>query len=795
MARENEYLNEEEIPEAGAQADTQVDTISRLPDDASDDIPDEISLESILAEYKGSAYIDGDKRTPSALLNEKTQRIVMEVTGTRKAETEFSSSQLGGKADQDYTSSLSSSKAMRDALAPLTRDEQAERGERPLKAETKVITLPEQKGARVSEDTEAKKKITATEISDKDVVFFEDYRYASPDHYDEVVKEVSEAIEKQTQMEEENIKSVKKAFHIFGRDDDGAYDEEDHEPARRRIKPEPPIVEEEVFDEPDYRSAAKRFAKGCNSLSLRSMICLFLSLIMAVFTYISESGKPLPFGIGQEPVLHAGILLIMQLIVMTIGVDILVRGVMELTRGKPGAETLVLFSSLATAASAAYSIYLKDTAQGLPICVVSAFAVTFTLWGEKLYMKALTETMKTAIAASAPFGVIAERYDDLNRTLMKKVSGRISGFYNNLVQEDISETVYRFAAPILIIASLVLAFYSSVGHGKAEYFLYNFAAIIAAGTSFSSVFAFSVPFSSVARRARQSGAAIAGWGGADDIFHSDGTSITDDDLFPTGTLSLNGIKIFEEVSPEKAIRYTSSLIMASGSGLAAVFSEVLKKQAMNLIRVDDFACYEGGIGGTIKNERVITGSGAFMNLMGIRVPSSMNMKNAVFTAVNDKLIAVFAINYIPSKSVQNALVSILRYKVKLFFAVRDFNITPLMLEQKFKVPVDVVEYIPIQHSYSLSDEMKSEAKRVTAILSREGLGPYVESITGGRRLRTTALIATIFTMFSSAAGALLMFLICWTGAYDSASAGNLLLYMGSMLLAVLIICGFAKYKQ
>jgi len=184
-----------------------------------------------------------------------------------------------------------------------------------------------------------------------------------------------------------------------------------------------------------------------------------------------------------------------------------------------------------------------------------------------------------------------------------------------------------------------------------------------------------------------------------------------------------------------------------------------------------------------------------MNLMGIRVPTSMNMKNAVFTAVNDKLIAVFAINYVPSKSVQNALVSIIKYKIKLFFAVRDFNITPLMLEQKFKVPVDVVEYIPIQHTYNLSDEKKSEAKRVSAILSREGMSPYVESITGGRKLRTTALIATIFTLFTSAAGALLMFLICWTGAYDSASAGNLLLYMASMLVAVLIICGFAKYKQ
>jgi hypothetical protein len=221
----------------------------------------------------------------------------------------------------------------------------------------------------------------------------------------------------------------------------------------------------------------------------------------------------------------------------------------------------------------------------------------------------------------------------------------------------------------------------------------------------------------------------------------------------------------------------------------------MNKQAMNLMRVEDFACYEGGIGGVIKGERVITGSAAFMNLMGIRVPSSLNMKNAIFTAINKKLIAVFAVNYVPIKSVQNALISIIRYRVKLFFAVRDFNITPVMLEQKFKVPVNDVEYLPIQNTYELSDNNKQDAKRVSAILIREGMGPYIESITGGRRLRTTALIATIFSILSACAGMLIMFTICWAGSFTAARAGNLLLYMLSMLFVTVIICGFSKYRQ
>ena len=41
----------------------------------------EFSLESILAEFKGTAYIDGDKKTPRNELNKKTEQIVFETTG------------------------------------------------------------------------------------------------------------------------------------------------------------------------------------------------------------------------------------------------------------------------------------------------------------------------------------------------------------------------------------------------------------------------------------------------------------------------------------------------------------------------------------------------------------------------------------------------------------------------------------------------------------------------------------------------------------------------------------------
>lgn len=729
--------------------------------DNGDFIDGEITLESILAEYKGKAYIAGDKRTPSSVLQEKTEKIILETAG--------------GKYNQTETEAAESRKEKRAILPGLKEI---------AKAKNRVSFAERELDSNSSE--------SFGKTGGTPFVKLRKNRAPDGEVPVDIADEVNQAIEKQTRLEADTKKSVKKVFGILNRNQDTEDDriDLDSEVFLEEQLPEP----EEILEEPDYKSAAKRFAASCNAYSMRSFVSLVISVVMALLTLIFQSGAELPFGIGRAEIIITGILLILLFFTMLLSVDKLVTGFFDFFKKRPGIESLNLISCIVTAAAAEYSIITHDTQVGMPYCVISAFSLSLTLWGEKVYYRAMTETMKTVVSVQEPTGVVAKMVDELDKTVIKKVKGSTAGFYNNLMQADISEILFKLASPMFIIASAVLAFYASVGHGQPQYFLHHFAAVMSAAAPFSAALVFAVPFAAVTKKARKSGAAIAGWGGADDLFHTDGVSITDDDLFPPGTVSLGSIKIFDEIAPEKAIRYTASLIIASGSGLSKLFYEHLSKQGMTLNRVEEFSCFEGGIGGLIKGERVITGSDAFMNLMGIRIPNSLNMKNAIFTAVNKKLIAVFAINYVPVKTVQNALIAVLKHRIKLFFAIRDFNITPVMLEQKFKVSIADVEYIPIQDSYDISDGGKEEIKTVSAVLIRDGLGPYAESITGARRLRSTTFIAALFSLFSAGIGMLLMFIICWSGSFVSASAGNLLLYMLSMLTAVLVVCGFAKYR-
>jgi hypothetical protein len=58
--------------------------------------------------------------------------------------------------------------------------------------------------------------------------------------------------------------------------------------------------EEQEAEEPRLKDAAHTFAKKCNSVSLRWIPALVLTLLMISITYVYEAGLIVPFGIERN---------------------------------------------------------------------------------------------------------------------------------------------------------------------------------------------------------------------------------------------------------------------------------------------------------------------------------------------------------------------------------------------------------------------------------------------------------------------------------------------------------------
>ena len=801
---------------------------------------DDYSLESILAEYKGTAFINSEKKTPPELLDLQADKIIREVLGddivdslkgTPPAPSEptqfetvipdpapfepelFKPAQP--QRDIPKTDPLNDTIPFNDPRLLLpevdsfldTSDaslfETPERSakkppQRPAEEEIPINQFASQlqfEQEMPAAQHEQVRQVAPIErqgsVHDDAATLFANNRPAvHQDTLSSIGFEVQSAIESEqnevTQFESPIRSRIKSKRELFDDSLESRFDD------KFEIKQEE--REEEEFIEPPLKDAVKRFVRETNSISLRCVPVVLISVLTVIMTFAFEAGMIMPFGIGRSVVLASGFLVLCQLIVMLLCVDIIVRGFDSLIKGTPGAETLILFSCIFSFVSGIFTL-LGGSPGFLPFCAVSCCSLAFALIGEKYNNRAITETLKTACSSSEPYGIQDEYNDEVKKTVIKKAYNRTDGFYTNLMRPDISETGYKLAAPILLVIAMVFAITIIIFRGGSEYFLHVFSAFFAAAAPFSALLSFSIPFSLIVRSGRNLGAAVAGWGGCDDIYFTDGACITDEDLFPPGTMQIYNPKLFSGETLEKAVRYTASIIIESGSGLSRLFSEILRSDNKAPFRVEDFSCAEGGVRGLIRGELVETGSAAFMNLIGVRIPDRANMKNAVYTAINKRLVVVFPIEYTPVNSVQSALISLLKWRINLFLAVRDFNVTPLMLAQKYKVSFDDIELIQARESYTFSDANSGKEGRMTAVIVREGLGPYAEILTGGRLLRSSAMFATILSIISALCGVLLVFYMCWAGAFLSATPGSLIVFMLCMLASVLLVCGYVKCRR
>ncbi|MBR4099312.1 MAG: hypothetical protein IKK44_04910 [Clostridium sp.] len=292
----------------------------------------------------------------------------------------------------------------------------------------------------------------------------------------------------------------------------------------------------------------------------------------------------------------------------------------------------------------------------------------------------------------------------------------------------------------------------------------------------------------MARRLSPGGAALAGWPGIVNSRHGDRVLITDLDLFPTGYVAFNGYKMLGSFPLEKVISYTATLIRDSGSGLTQMFYDQMRTEGGLYRKAEQLSCYEGGgLSATIRGQKVLVGSSAFMQLMEIPLPMGLNIKSAIFCAIDGELAGIFVLNYTLPDTCFPALDMLIREKIGPVLATRDFNLIPAMLRQRFNLAADKMDFPPVQRRWELSDPHTPHSSTLTALLCREGLLPFAEVIVGARRLQAATRMGTIVSCVGSVVGLLLVYYLTSVQAFLSLSPLNLMVYMLLWLLPVWVL--------
>jgi hypothetical protein len=560
----------------------------------------------------------------------------------------------------------------------------------------------------------------------------------------------------------------------------------------RRREPEKPALPAD--------KAAARLGAYLRFFTLRLTLAGGLCFFLALITFAHRLGLSMPpaLTLWQNPKAYLLAQMTLQVLVMVCAIDVLSKGLSDLAHLRPGMESAVLLSCLASilhVVSVICSYYFggqdPQNPPILPYCAVSALSALCVMWAQRIRYEACRRSYQTAALSERPFAVRREESLWEGGALIK-TRGGLDTFVSQTELDDGAARFAHFLVPLGTLAALLFALIVSVGQGRPGRFFWAFAALMSVTAPFCGAFCYPLPFRKIAKRLFLSGSALAGWAGARAFYRPVSVILTDGDLFPPGTITLNGLKVFGSFGFDKMIAYAASLTAASHSGLACAFDELLRGQPESLRPVNSFRHYEGGgLGGEIGGDSVLLGHSAFMLRMGIRLPQGIKLQNILFVSVNLDLVGVFAINYTPASHVRAALAMLLRHGVTPVFATRDVNLTPLSVGKRFRLKLDACEYPPIELRLELSDPREESHARPAAVLTRDGLYPYAEAVVAGRCLGQITRVNLALYLLCALFGLLLMAFLTFKGEAAIASPCNVILYLALWTLPTLLVSGWA----
>ena len=370
--------------------------------------------------------------------------------------------------------------------------------------------------------------------------------------------------------------------------------------------------------------------------------------------------------------------------------------------------------------------------------------------------------------------------------------GTAEGFYRLCSKPDPARRWQNYALPLVLATAAVLSGVVCFSGGNMSDFPWVLTALTTAGAGLGIPLSGALPMYYLSRRLSRSGCAAAGYAGAKAVSRPRRLVLTDDDLFPAGTVTLNGYKVFGE-ERSRAVSYAASVARAAGSSLTPLLERQLTAEGGFHLSVEWVNyCEEGGVEANIRGETVLMGSAYFMKKRKVALPRDMKLSTGVFLAVDGALTAVFAVKYQPSRNAEWALRTLKRFHIVPVLAVRSGNVTPGLIKRKFGVDAKPV-YPDVSTRLALAQLAEQQGEQPCVAICREGLMPLVESVAGSRRAVKAVRTATILSYIGAAAGVVLAYYLTSVGNFALLTPIAMVLYQVLWLLPTLLLAGLVKH--
>lgn len=547
-------------------------------------------------------------------------------------------------------------------------------------------------------------------------------------------------------------------------------------------EPEPEEPEE---PEPRMDDALREEKRRCNRLRRGLVLGAFPALLLVVAAILQEL-EVLPPAWLDAALLRCAVLGGGLLLTALLCLPVWQTAVRLLRDGRVGCE---LCAGVAVLADLLCCVCGAVTGSTLSTPYAAAGALLILCCQLGLYLTA--ETRRAAFHLAELNGVPPYVVSVLPAGTCKQ-RGVLEGFYRMTMRPDPARQWQNYVLPLLLSTAVVLSGVVCFTARPMAEFPWVLAALTGAGVQLSLPLTGALPLYYLSRRLERSGAAAAGYAGARAVARSGRILLTDDDLFPAGTVTLNGYKVYGE-ERGRAVAYAASVAKAAGSSLAPLLDRQLTAEGGYPMRVDELHfCEEGGVEAALRGETVLLGSAYFMKKRHIALPRDLRLQTGLFLAVDGVLTAVFAVKYQPSRNAEWALRALRRSRITPVLAVRSSNVTPSLIKRKFGVDAKAV-YPDVSTRLALAQLASQQGEAPNVIVCREGLLPLAESVVGSRRMVRAVRTATVLSYLGALCGVLLAYYLTSVGNFAVLTPLAMVIFLLLWLLPTLLIAGLVRH--
>ena len=564
---------------------------------------------------------------------------------------------------------------------------------------------------------------------------------------------------------------------------EGDMSEEETEPPKKRT----PLFQ--TLPEPDVppRHLTVLYGNRLESRRRNLMIAAVL-LIPLIYLNLSDSmNLPIPVFLWDDALLTAMMLEILGITVLLLG-SAFAKGFLDLFRGKPGLHTIISFAVVLTAADGLVLIFLGREGP-LPCVSGASMALLFSALGQYMNQKAQRISCRTAAMTDHPGRLSLLQEDGQTTDLLLKYRGNTDGF-GSQIQE--SNGVQRRTGPLsllLLLFAVLFMILASIGQDEPEMAFWCGSVIFLLSAPLAATLAYGLPWYRTTERLNRVGCALAGWDGVRALKDAHLIAVTDDDIFPTGMISCNGIQFYGNVQAPLAVGYAATLVKAAGGGLTDTFDKLVYSQGAKywLPQLYDFRIHdEGGYYGQINGADVLLGTSEFMSLMDVPLPDGISVKTAAFCAIDGELAAQFALVYKMPGYVQPAIKAFQRNGYQLVLVSRDFNLTARMLLQNYSIPIQDIQFPEAEVRLELAAAADESEGTLGAVLAREGLDAHCDAVLSAKLLDKVARQNARWAGAAAVLGLLLGAYLTTERAYTALQPLNVLIYMLLWLVPCLL---------